>query len=304
MAEPMAKVTDVVCFRLASAESAYTTANQLESEGDARCVDSYFNAATLSWQEMRVSIGCIDGSSDRACQIYHSSLAKLVCAGSKIWPTRSNSGTENPNLPHGCRHVAVNFHGFLWQPEDFNEFVLVGTYSSDKLPTIYCGSGIGVPLLVKRKRTFDEPLRKREQIFSATAVLRPTAADGLGQTFSLDLYDPLRVKQINLDAKTVALRRDLSAPFAYLLHAKGAVGLEAFRSPNSTANAAGLHAIEPYQPGKIPLVFVHGLLSDPTTWVTMANELRVRPEIRKRYQLWAFEYHTGEPFCSLGSKAT
>ena len=53
---------------------------------------------------------------------------------------------------------------------------------------------------------------------------------------------------------------------------------------------------EPYQPGKIPLVFVHGLLSDPFTWANLANEIRARPDVLQRYQLWAYEYATGEPF--------
>ncbi|MFT5299896.1 MAG: triacylglycerol esterase/lipase EstA (alpha/beta hydrolase family) [Mariniblastus sp.] len=54
--------------------------------------------------------------------------------------------------------------------------------------------------------------------------------------------------------------------------------------------------IKPYQPGKIPIMFVHGLLSDPFTWINMANDLTEHPEILERYQLWGFEYATGEPF--------
>ena len=278
-----------------AAENSYATARQLEAECDPRCIDSYFEAAKASWYEMHCATHCETGDSDRACQIYHSSVAQLVCAGTRFGRLDPLRGLKIQNSA-GSRYIAVNYHEFVWQPEDFNGFVLVGTYCSDQLPTVYRESGIGVPLLVKRKRTFDEPLRKRQQMFSATAVLQPSAAAGTDSTFSLDFYDPLRVKQIAVDEKVLALRRDLSAPFAYRLYTKGSVGFEAFRSPSSTANAAGLVALEPYQPGKIPLVFIHGLLSDPTTWITMANELRAKPEIQERYQIWAFEYHTGEPF--------
>ena len=281
---------------------AYTSRNQptmrpaaLKPRCDERCVDAYFEAAKSSWCDVRDTLDCVDHTSVRARQLYHSSLAKLVCAGKQFGRFDPVRGLTIYG-PHGCQHVAVNYHAFLWRPEDFNEFVLVGDYSTDELRTVYRNPGLGVPLLVKRKRNYDEPMRRREQVFSATVVLRTTPTDGNGQSFSLEFCDPVRLTGINLGDKTVALRRDLSAPYAYRASTRGNVALEAFRMPGSTGNVAGLFAIEPYQPGKIPLIFVHGLLSDPTTWLAMANELRAKPEILQRYQIWAFEYPTGDPF--------
>src|SRR5207248_11392471 len=46
---------------------------------------------------------------------------------------------------------------------------------------------------------------------------------------------------------------------------------------------------------RIPLVFVHGLVSSPFTWVETINGLQADPEIRKHYQFWAFAYPTGNP---------
>ena len=66
--------------------------------------------------------------------------------------------------------------------------------------------------------------------------------------------------------------------------------------PESQVASAGLRTLEPVQPGKIPLIFVHGLLSDPSTWLGLANELRADPEFARRYQVWAFRYPTGRPF--------
>jgi hypothetical protein len=302
LAKPMFGATQDVAARLHFAESAYDAASSLESACDERCVDAYFEAAKSSWCDVRDTLDCVDHTSIRARQLYHSSLAKLVITGKQFGRFDPVRGLKIHG-PHGCQHVAVNYHAFLWQPEDFNEFVLVGGYSTDELRTVYRSPGLGVPLLVKRKRNFDEPMRRREQAFSATvvlrntpAVLRTTPAESTSQSFVLEFCDPVRVTQINLGDKTVAIRRDLSAPYAYRASTKGNVALEAFRSPGSTQNAAGLFAIEPYQPGKIPLIFVHGLLSDPTTWLAMANELRARPDILQRYQIWAFEYPTGDPF--------
>ena len=53
---------------------------------------------------------------------------------------------------------------------------------------------------------------------------------------------------------------------------------------------------QPYEPGKIPVVMVHGLWSSPMTWMEMFNDLRSRPEPAERYQFWFYLYPTGQPF--------
>ena len=39
--------------------------------------------------------------------------------------------------------------------------------------------------------------------------------------------------------------------------------------------------LEPYQPGKIPVLLVHGLLSSPVTWAPMFNDLQADPDLRE-----------------------
>src|SRR5690606_20173507 len=53
---------------------------------------------------------------------------------------------------------------------------------------------------------------------------------------------------------------------------------------------------EPYQPGKIPVLMIHGLWSSTITWMEMFNDLRGDPEIRRDYQFWFYLYPTGQPF--------
>ena len=48
--------------------------------------------------------------------------------------------------------------------------------------------------------------------------------------------------------------------------------------------------IQPYEPGRIPVVFVHGTASSPVWWAEMLNTLRSDPVIRKRFQFWFFQY--------------
>jgi pimeloyl-ACP methyl ester carboxylesterase len=51
----------------------------------------------------------------------------------------------------------------------------------------------------------------------------------------------------------------------------------------------------PYERGKIPIVFVHGLSSSPRAWAQTINELENAPAIASRYQFWVFLYPTGMP---------
>jgi hypothetical protein len=60
--------------------------------------------------------------------------------------------------------------------------------------------------------------------------------------------------------------------------------------------------LEPYQPGKIPIVMIHGLISGPWTWTDVINELRADPVLRERYQLWVFRYPTGGPLLHAAAR--
>ena len=52
---------------------------------------------------------------------------------------------------------------------------------------------------------------------------------------------------------------------------------------------------QPYRPGKIPVVFVHGVYSTPSTWTQTINHFQNDPELADRYQFWLFLYPTGAP---------
>jgi pimeloyl-ACP methyl ester carboxylesterase len=52
--------------------------------------------------------------------------------------------------------------------------------------------------------------------------------------------------------------------------------------------------IQPYEPGRIPVVFVHGTASSPVWWAEMLNTLRADPIIRKRFQFWFFQYNSSQ----------
>jgi pimeloyl-ACP methyl ester carboxylesterase len=58
----------------------------------------------------------------------------------------------------------------------------------------------------------------------------------------------------------------------------------------------------PYEQGKIPVVFVHGLFSSPRAWVQTINELQNTPSLASRYQFWMFLYPTGQSIASSAAQ--
>ena len=72
--------------------------------------------------------------------------------------------------------------------------------------------------------------------------------------------------------------------------AKAAAGIPAprFEGP-------GLSSVRPYVRGKIPVVLIHGLWSNPRSWASMIEDLEADPILRENYQFWTFGYPTGEP---------
>jgi pimeloyl-ACP methyl ester carboxylesterase len=58
---------------------------------------------------------------------------------------------------------------------------------------------------------------------------------------------------------------------------------------------SGLSLRRHFERGKIPVVFVHGLWSNPLSWSHMIERLEADSTLRARYQFWTFGYSTGNP---------
>ena len=63
----------------------------------------------------------------------------------------------------------------------------------------------------------------------------------------------------------------------------------------------GLYHLEPYDDKRIPVVFVHGLMSDARTWSQMLNTLLHDPVIRRKYQFLGYAYSSGNPIFLSGA---
>lgn len=244
-----------------------------------------------------------------ACDLYNRSLAKCIELGQR----RANHLQDGLHLDFGSGtlDIAVQPKDLPWPTQEFEQFLFADQFEVNGLENHYHGFGLGVPLIGVRttstaapKGTYEPP----RQSIPVTAFLRMncrlTGKDAASRSATLELYDPLRVDEIDVAGRKVPLESDLTTPLGYFLsHARleklALVGL--FRA-DKLQKKAGLFMVEPYQKGKIPVVMIHGIWSSPMTWMQMFNDLRGDPEIRERFQFWFFLYPTGNPI--LYSAAT
>jgi len=102
---------------------------------------------------------------------------------------------------------------------------------------------------------------------------------------------------------TAPVQGQATTPLAYFLadtrlETAAYVG---FLRGDSLQGRYGVHMLEPYQPGKVPVVLVHGLLSSPLTWMPAFNDLRADPALRDRFQFWFYFYPTGDPYLATAA---
>jgi pimeloyl-ACP methyl ester carboxylesterase len=53
--------------------------------------------------------------------------------------------------------------------------------------------------------------------------------------------------------------------------------------------------LQPYRPGRMPVVLVHGTASSVVRWADLVNELLSDPLVWDRYQIWLYRYDSGNP---------
>jgi pimeloyl-ACP methyl ester carboxylesterase len=179
--------------------------------------------------------------------------------------------------------------------------------------------GFGLPVVVRidprRLGGADETYASSREAVAATAVLRfdiPGHENALekfaGPVYRdhaaavLDLANPVEIAAVKIGAATPFLAADLTAPLLDVLAGTPSSAIEGFLQPFGRGDTQPkLEFLEPHIPGRIPVVFIHGLASDEGTWFTVINELRAWPEFHRRFEPWLFRYPTGASFLQVSA---
>jgi pimeloyl-ACP methyl ester carboxylesterase len=206
--------------------------------------------------------------------------------------------------------LTVETDGAVWSPDRFGEFLFADDYVVGGIGQQYRTQGIGVPLVAIREFRWNElgnrPGQDRflmpREIYPATAVLRVVRSEddraGSAVEYRLELHDTIRTQDVAFGDRSEPLAIDLTTPLAYHFARSPMPILQevGLLDPQWLEQLTGLYMLHPYEPGKIPIVLVHGLRSSPLAWLKVVNDLRGDPEIRDRFQFWLFMYPTGTPF--------
>lgn len=278
-------------------ECIYAKALDHEQKGLASCVDLFFQTALATCHHDRQSC-----QQCRNRDMHKSALLKLVVTAQRFHRFDAQNGLQVIRDGH-AEWIPISYHGFVWQARDFQFLTPVGKYRTNAFKHSHRRSGIGVPLVVTRCGRNDGSFLPDRSVFAATLRMgcegEPACPRSDGATHCrLEMYDPLRVDQAVTTDGPQHIAKDLSAPLAYRLRDQRRTILNDFIDPDAARGENRLYMTEPYQCGKIPVVLVHGLLSDPFTWVEMVNELKAQPGFVDRFQIWLFEYSTGRAFLS------
>ena len=145
-------------------------------------------------------------------------------------------------------------------------------------------------------------LPRVQQVFGATLILRLNQSvcglidESSVLSSTVELINPLITDEIVMENAIVPLEADFTTPLAYMLeHAPATKGITGLLRAEAWKERQGLFMLQPYQKDRIPVVFVHGLMSTPRTWLPLFNDLLNDKELRKKYQFWFFMYPTGNP---------
>lgn len=163
----------------------------------------------------------------------------------------------------------------------------------------FATNGFGVALVAATRRCEGTP---RCQLFPPEGVTRTAVAwieaDAQAGTPRLVFADPLKLGSTTIGPREYVLSMDTTAPYAMLADSSQ---LKQLAIRNLLVNGKdigqrqGVYLLEDYDPGKIPVVMLHGLGGSPLVWARLTNRIQGTPALRSRYQVWHVVYQTNAP---------
>ena len=185
-------------------------------------------------------------------------------------------------------------------PAYFDQILAARTIDKKGLQDDVAQSGLGGPVVgVHHSAPAGSPPPRLEPPKGFRIPM--TAVVDFGETnrsssATIRLLDPNKIKSVELYHQHYPLSGDFTAALASYGRVNEIwVGLMNMIRGENMRGGTGLLMPRPYDPQRVPVIFVHGLLSSPYIWRNVVNSLAADPRIRHHYQFWAFSYSTGNP---------
>ena len=158
-------------------------------------------------------------------------------------------------------------------------------------------AGLGAPVVATSEGTdltkTDQFAQGKHIYYGLTAVI-----DFHGNRCVASFPDPLATETVQFDGTTYPLAADFTAPIALALAElkPRKVELQRMFMPAELKESARLALLQRYDPGKIPVLLIHGLGDSQATWAPLIETLRNDATFRTHYQIWYFSYATAYPY--------
>src|ERR1700736_2927844 len=180
----------------------------------------------------------------------------------------------------------------------YDRVLLANSIREKGLRNEYKIAGKGTPLVVYTKNPEHTPEERHYPTSGITLGITAVKETRPRQVPLLKLYDSFDPAVVRSAAGPDPIAANYTATLAVLYSHTRKVAGSAFASfvrPDNPQFATGIYLIHPYDPNKIPILFIHGLLGSPISWQNLTNDLCSDPKILEHYQPWFFLYPTGQP---------
>ncbi|OEY94995.1 alpha/beta hydrolase [Acinetobacter proteolyticus] len=148
----------------------------------------------------------------------------------------------------------------------------------------------------------ENPYIHTARYLSVTAVAQPNGKTSVQQLLKdapleIQLIDPFRYDEVKVAGQNYLLTANYSAPYGLWLAENnlGGTGYKTLIDRKEQLSMPHLFMLEPYNPNKKIIIFVHGLASSPEAWITLTNDILGDENLRKHYQVWQVFYSTNMP---------
>jgi pimeloyl-ACP methyl ester carboxylesterase len=159
--------------------------------------------------------------------------------------------------------------------------------------------GLGAPLICELNHgAIPGTVFAEDQVIPATLLIKMENDKNQSQQKKAQLYylDSRSTDDITLKEFQLPLAQDFSTPLAYMVRKPQVFNfLQRTFLIEKTRQSEGLYHLEPHNDDRIPIILVHGLMSDIRTWLQLINTLQSDPELRKNYRFMGFSYSSGYP---------
>ena len=305
----------------ALAELSWIEAKRLDHRRKPQAIDRFLDAAAYAYDYLfdddpvlAEGRGPSDPRFRLAMEIYNAGVDRLIRAAQTKGQIQPQNGEAIPFKVHGREQsLRIVLRDSPWSPADVHKILLASDFEVSGINRDLSQYGLGVPLIAVREtenKKGERPPQERfypaEMAFpldgipgaQLAAERRQCRCQGGAGMHALAARSRFETRTVGAKPNIVlALEIDLTTPLAYMW---SRTDLDRYRwtgllRPEQALERANLLLIRPYEPGKIPVVMVHGLISTPLAWIPMLNELLRDPVIQNKYQFMLYMYPTGVP---------